>query len=213
MEAKIAGFGNVDLHWHVVDREIFNDLPTRRHLNTTIYLRLVMEDILPAGLDRVVFLDGDLVVEGDLAKLYDQDPEDAILMAVCDYGGTTIREELPIPGIEPTAKKSLPYFNAGVLLINLEGWREQRIGKIALDYVREFRPRYFDQDALNAVLVSKWRPLDLAWNAQVDELITPDAILHSAPWNGKFAGEDWNCFTTPTFSIMPGEESRGIRGG
>jgi lipopolysaccharide biosynthesis glycosyltransferase len=58
------------------------------------------------------------------------------------------------------------YFNAGVLLIDLNRWREERVGKAALRYLRRYRGRvaFLDQEALNAVLVGKWTPLDARWN-------------------------------------------------
>ena len=175
MEEKIAAFKNVDLHWHVIDRSAFSELPILRRINSTMYMRLLMDDILPMDLPRIIYLDGDLLVEGDLAELYQQEMGDAVLGAVCDYGGTTIREELPIPGVDPSVKKETPYFNSGVLLINMKPWREHRIGHAVLEYVRENRSivRFPDQDGLNAVLFGKWKLLDPTWNAQTDELIHP----------------------------------------
>jgi len=178
MERKIAAFGNVDLEWHVISRDPFSDLPILRRLNSTIYLRLLMDDILPMDLDRIVYLDGDLLVEGDLADLQREDFGDATLMAVCDYGGSIVRPELPLPGIDPAQRQNAPYFNSGVLVINMKPWRQDRVGRAVLDYVRQFKTivRFPDQDGLNAVLFGKWRQLDLAWNAQVDNLIDPTRL-------------------------------------
>jgi lipopolysaccharide biosynthesis glycosyltransferase len=175
MEDKIAALGNIDLHWHVIDRNAFTDLPVLRRINSTMYMRLLMDDILPIDMPRIIYVDGDVLIEGDLAELYQVDMGDAMLGAVCDFGGTYIREELPLPGIDPETKKKSPYFNSGVLLINMKPWREQKIGRAVIDYVKQNKSivRFPDQDGLNAVLFGKWKHLDLSWNAQTDELINP----------------------------------------
>jgi len=63
-------------------------------------------------------------------------------------------------------------------VINMKPWRHDGVGRAVLEYVRQFKPivRFPDQDGLNAVLFGKWRQLDLAWNAQVDNLINPTQL-------------------------------------
>jgi lipopolysaccharide biosynthesis glycosyltransferase len=178
LEKKIAGYGNVDLEWRHVNLNVFSHLPVLRRINSTMYIRLLMENVLPPELQRIIYLDGDLIVEGDLSEMWREDFRGAALLAVCDYGSATIRPELPIPGIDDSLRKNAPYFNSGVLLIDLNRWRSDRIGPAVLDYVDKFKPhvRFPDQDGLNAVLFGKWRSLDLSWNAQVDNLISPDQL-------------------------------------
>lgn len=175
MEASIRAQPNVELHWHTIDLKHFSNLPVLRRINSTMYIRLLMDDILPPDLERLVYLDGDMLVEADLSQLYQEDFGGATLMAVCDYGSSILRAELPVPGIDGEQRKGAPYFNSGVLLINMKPWREQRIGRAVLDYVSQYKSavKFPDQDGLNAVLFGKWKQLDLAWNAQVDNLINP----------------------------------------
>jgi lipopolysaccharide biosynthesis glycosyltransferase len=182
MEKKLGAFANVDLHWHTIDLEHFRDLPVLRRINSTMYIRLLMDDILPADLERLVYLDGDMLVESDLSQLYREDFAGATLMAVCDYGSSILRPELPVPGADAQQRKSAPYFNSGVLLINMKPWRDQRIGREVLDYVSKHKSevRFPDQDWLNAVLFGKWKQLDLAWNAQVDNLINTTQLGKTA---------------------------------
>ena len=183
LEKKIAGYGNIDLEWRSVSREVFNHLPVLKRINSTTYLRLLMEKVLPADLQRIIYLDGDLIVEGDLSKMWQEEFRGASVMAVYDFGSSTIRSELPIPGVDEASRKDAPYFNAGVLLIDLNRWRSDHVGQAVLNYIDEFKPlvRFLDQDGLNAILFGKWRLLDLSWNAQVDNLINPDQLGATGP--------------------------------
>ena len=62
--------------------------------------------------------------------------------------------------------REAPYFNAGVMVVNLALWRRDDIAGRALDYLHRFRRRvyFWDQEGLNAVLAGKWRELDAGWN-------------------------------------------------
>ena len=67
--------------------------------------------------------------------------------------------------------KDLPrvsdYFNAGVLLIDLERWRQQRITERAFEYLRQYpHSPCSDQDALNVACDRAWRQLEPRWNIQ-----------------------------------------------
>ena len=178
IERKIATLGNVDLEWRDLDLGAFSQLPTLGYLKSSIYLRLQMDEILPPDLKRIIYLDADLLVEGDLSELWQQDFGGATALAVYDYGGAVFRPNLPLPGVEKSRRKTAPYFNSGVLVIDLNRWRKDRVGQAAMEYIRRFKSlvEYPDQDALNAVLFGKWRPLDLTWNAQVDNLIHPEQM-------------------------------------
>jgi UDP-D-galactose:(glucosyl)LPS alpha-1,3-D-galactosyltransferase len=69
------------------------------------------------------------------------------------------RKELGMP-------EGSPYFNSGVMLMNLERWRADRLGERCLDLLAQY-PHYFshpDQDVLNYLARDAWLPLDPAWN-------------------------------------------------
>jgi len=178
IERKIATLGNVDLEWCDLDLGAFSQFPTLGYLKSSIYLRLRMDEFLPLNLERIIYLDADLLVQGDLSELWQQDFGSATVLAVYDYGGAVFPPKLPLPGVEKSQRKNAPYFNSGVMAIDLNRWRKDRVGPAAMQYIHRFKSlvEYPDQDALNAVLFGKWRPLDLAWNAQVDNLIHPEQM-------------------------------------
>ena len=62
--------------------------------------------------------------------------------------------------------RDAPYFNAGVFLMDTSAWRQQRIGPRAIEYLERYRDsiNLLDQDALNAVMGTRWKQLDYRWN-------------------------------------------------
>jgi lipopolysaccharide biosynthesis glycosyltransferase len=177
-EEKIASRDNVEVEWVKIDPAQLKDLPTAGHLLSSVYLRLLMGDLLPAELDRVIYLDVDMLVEGDLSELWREEFGQAIVLAVRNYSRSIMRSYLPLPGVHPAQRRRQRYFNSGVMLVNLNRWREEQIGHAALEYIREHRSaiQYGDQDGLNAVLFGKWEELDISWNAQVDKLLNPQQL-------------------------------------
>jgi lipopolysaccharide biosynthesis glycosyltransferase len=147
----------------------YRSLPLSRqsslgYISAAAYLRLFIPHLVPPEVRRLVYLDSDVVVFGDLSPLWDVPLDTAPFAAVPetflfgDRGG--------IPGAEPEHDPTAPYFNAGVLVMNLPVWRELRITERCLDYVRQYADqlRMADQDALNLVGYGRWAPLPRRWN-------------------------------------------------
>jgi lipopolysaccharide biosynthesis glycosyltransferase len=57
-----------------------------------------------------------------------------------------------------------PYFNAGVILVNVEAWRREMITERAMEYLTKHPAHFWDQSALNVVLHGKVLPLDERYN-------------------------------------------------
>ncbi|MHA4895126.1 glycosyltransferase family 8 protein [Pedobacter sp. PWIIR3] len=133
----------------------------------TTYLRLFGPGILPAELEKVIYLDVDVVVQDDISKFWNMPLNGKTVGAIqdiaktvdCVWGGLPNYKEL---GLEPETK----YFNAGVLLIDVKKWREENIAKQAINALIEHREhvQLGDQYALNVVFAKKWNELDPNWN-------------------------------------------------
>jgi lipopolysaccharide biosynthesis glycosyltransferase len=131
------------------------------------YLRLLIPQLLPA-VDRVIYLDSDLIVERDLSELWEAGFDDHAALAVPDYLYPCVSsvdwagDTYTTCGVAPGA----PYCNTGVLVMNLERWRQNDIGERALEYIRRFPQfiRWAEQDGINAVLGGEWGLLDDRWN-------------------------------------------------
>lgn len=132
-----------------------------QHVTLETYLRLMAVHVLPPEVERVLYLDADLVVVGDLAELWRTDLQDMALAAVPDPWGQFRKADLGIP---PHAA----YVNAGVTLMNLDYWRRHDVAErlVAFIEARGSGLMFHDQDAINAVLHDAIRPVDFRWNFQ-----------------------------------------------
>jgi lipopolysaccharide biosynthesis glycosyltransferase len=164
---SLAGGRPVRFHWHEVPDDALSTYPVRGHFVPMVYARVLAPDILPASIDRVLYLDADLLVLDDISKLWALPLQGNLIAAAQDMAvphasspmGLRRHEDL---GIEPGA----PYFNAGVYLADLAGWREARVTEQTLAYLDRYHDdvNLLDQDALNAVLHDRWQRLDVRWN-------------------------------------------------
>jgi lipopolysaccharide biosynthesis glycosyltransferase len=168
--------GRLDLRWREVSPNDLDGVHYPAFLTPATLFRLLMPELLPAA-ERVIYLDADTVVTGSLRPLWDIDLGDHLAAAVRDGGtpfaagplGTDWRKM----GLDPGA----PYFNAGLLVVALDAWREAAVGQRVLDVLRTSKPRWADQDALNVVLAGSWMELPRRWNVQ-----TPDVEARSLAW-------------------------------
>lgn len=106
------------------------------------YLPYILENV-----DKVLYLDGDIVVQDDLVELYSTDISEYFAAVVKDYHALTFKGDVwDRLGIEHRA-----YFNSGVMLLNLEKMRSEGISEKLVDYRLNGVNYYMDQDALNVV--------------------------------------------------------------
>ncbi|MCD9622794.1 glycosyltransferase family 8 protein [Rhabdothermincola salaria] len=147
-----------------------------RYLGRPSAWRLLMGSLLPPEVGRVIYLDADTMVRRSLSDLADVDLGGTTLAAVRDpvlpwFGapGAIAWDEL---GLDPAT----PYFNSGVLVIDLDRWRTDHVGERALDLVRRHRLSYGDQCGLNLTLDGAWTPLPPCWNVQAGHLGRRDTL-------------------------------------
>jgi lipopolysaccharide biosynthesis glycosyltransferase len=198
------------INWLLPNLELLADVPISGHLNFTTYLRLLIPDLLPAHIQKVIYLDSDLIVNANLGKLWDMSLDGVDLLAVQQTAVPFVSSAKGLSnyqalGIAPTSK----YFNAGVLVINLEKWRQEKLGSKVLRYIEQNKShiRFHDQDGLNAMLAGRWGELDPRWNQMPEvfqfnswqespysetvyqQVLTDPYIIHFAtaakPWNSR----------------------------
>jgi lipopolysaccharide biosynthesis glycosyltransferase len=171
----------------VEQRQQLAQLPLRDFYTHETYLNMLLAQILPDAVDRVLYLDADTIVLNDISELFAEDTQGKTIAAVRDSSQTTMIEHwAPV--------KAIPlYFNSGVMLINLQQWREREYTKRCIEFsVTHFdRLLFLDQCAMNLVLAGDVHCLPLAWNYFVSPLfpvkyeIEPK-VLHyigvSKPW-------------------------------
>lgn len=169
----------------------FQKSPISAHISIETYYRIILPNILSKNLNKVLYLDSDIIVNKNLADLWLVDIKSYALGAVFDHKVQTRKEELNIPN-------NFVYFNAGVLLINLDYWRKHNLSENLLKFIRNYPDKllYHDQDAINALLYDQVYLLNDKWNVQtasfeskeIDEKVLKNpAIIHftgaSKPWH------------------------------
>ncbi len=124
--------------------------------------RLFVADILPADVHKVLYLDCDIVVDCPIEELVGIDISDCPVAAVEDMwsGKDGVYERLGY-------SRQYGYFNSGVLMINLDWWREHKLSEAFTGFLNNHPNLPFvDQDILNGVLHREWHSLPLRWNVQ-----------------------------------------------
>lgn len=144
------------------DRNSLAGITTRGHFSIATYFRLLIARALPEAMHKVLYLDADMIVDGDVSALLDSDVTGRVLGACPDPVGRQL-----------TGNPA--YFNTGTLLINLQRWRELDIPAQALAYAVRHDPKFCDQDALNAVVPREAvLPLGLEYNCMVYDRLKPE---------------------------------------
>jgi lipopolysaccharide biosynthesis glycosyltransferase len=155
--------GSFSIHWVLVDLTHCQAYSTSRYISKITYARLAIPELLPRSVTKALYLDSDILVFGDLTALQESELSGAAIGAVLD------RLDAKLKAGETLWTKDIPsvrnYFNAGVLLIDLTRWREDRISERAFEYLRKHpRTPLSDQDALNVVCDRVWKQLEPRWN-------------------------------------------------
>lgn len=129
--------------------------------NLGTYARLLVPELLPQTLDRVLYLDADIAIIDTLDELYAADLANYPVAAVEDGNANVLRIEKERQGI---AFES--YFNAGVMLMNLQQWRNEDIASQAFAFIAANPQKLpqLDQSALNAILRGRNRLVEQTWN-------------------------------------------------
>jgi lipopolysaccharide biosynthesis glycosyltransferase len=114
-----------------------------------VYLKLLTSTLKP-DVDRLIYLDSDIVVLDDIAKLYNEDISGYMLGAVIDKPILKLQNtNFHKRGL--TFTKEYKYFNSGVLLIDAKKWRENNVQRKLFEIEKEYREYlvFPDQDILN----------------------------------------------------------------
>jgi lipopolysaccharide biosynthesis glycosyltransferase len=166
IEAGLDGSA-IDIVWYRYAKDPLARLPLWGRAVPGMYERVLAPDALPDTLERAIYLDADLLVLDAVDVLWQVDLGGLIIGAVQDAVIPRVSSPLGLRRYrELGCRAEDPYFNAGVLVIDLEAWKRQHIGQRALEYLERYERsvNLTDQDALNAVLHNRWKPLEDRWN-------------------------------------------------
>lgn len=163
---------------HVITED-YTDLHRTAQYSDAIYYRFQLPSLIDA--DRVIYVDSDTMVRRSLAELYRMDLRGHPVAAMTDFSLTYHMRNHAMPIIHNGRAVTVddymldvldfdltttPYFNSGVLLMDLAAWRRIRLVERCLAFCRAAGELNMpDQDALNQVLRGDYLPLDPRWNA------------------------------------------------
>ena len=166
-----ARFPNLSLAFQPFDISRYSHFRTDNHISHASYLRIFIPEILPESVEKVLYLDCDLVVRHDIAPLWQTELGDKVLAAARNPFFVR-HDDLEMPA-------GADYFNAGVLVMNLKRWRELDGTARLIRFIEAHHDHLWahDQDALNAVFCGEIRELAPHWNFQTAMLWSePDGL-------------------------------------
>jgi lipopolysaccharide biosynthesis glycosyltransferase len=185
--------GSASINWVTIDLKPFENFTTLSHISKITYARFLIPELFPDSVSKVLYLDADILVLDDLGPLWETDLEGFVLGAVLDRWDQRIKDNNP--GLERVPRVR-DYFNAGVLLVDLNRWRKERISEKALQYlVHHPHSLFSDQDALNVACDGLWKRLNSRWNFHdIDEKCISTFNPHERPPIVHFAAREkpWN---------------------
>lgn len=143
---------HADIHIITASLEKFEGLPLCSYVPAAAYLNFDLPDLIPHH-DKVLHLDGDVIIQRDLNGLYEMNISDYYAGVVKDIG--LIDNHLDIKN----------YFNNGVMLLNLKLMRENHVSTALLNTAKSGAGlKYMDQDCFNIVFDKKVKLLPIIYN-------------------------------------------------
>ncbi|MDY0148521.1 MAG: glycosyltransferase family 8 protein [Kiritimatiellia bacterium] len=156
-----------DIHFIPVGRDSFAGFRVDGHISAATYARLFLGRLLPTSIDRVIYLDGDLVTLADIRSLWETNLNRCSLAAVQDPVAGVVGRSVHMRHWDGwDVPQGTSIFNAGLMVIDLQEWRASHMFERAISTALEHpdRMKYWDQCALNYVIRGNYLELDPAWN-------------------------------------------------
>ena len=155
---------NAGFTYYPMEVALLENLAETDRISNVTYSWNLMPELIDPEVSKLLYLDGDMIVLGDIKPLWETDLNGNIIGAVDDIAAIKFKEfdRLHIP-------EKFGYFNTGTLLINRKEWVKDGFSRKLLSYAREYADilKFLDQDAGNGVLYNKRKALHPKWNQQV----------------------------------------------
>jgi len=147
------------LKFYTIDNSVLKDAPLSHHLTLSTYYRILLPRILDENIEKVLYLDSDLIVRHDINELWNVNVSSDYIVASREYIPQSHLNNIRM-------SENSKYFNAGILLINLRKWREEAISNALIEFIAKNPEKltFHDQDALNIYFENNWVELSKIWN-------------------------------------------------
>lgn len=188
-----------ELNTITIDKILFANVPKQKWLTEETYYRLIAFALMPENIERVLWLDGDIIVKGNIIDFYNQDFAGQYIVA-CSEDTKKHHKRLGL-------SEQHRYFNAGVVLYNMTAIRQDFMVQDIFDCIDKHKNHLdlLDQDILNVLFDSKTKYMNahiynnatLGFNIlgklKMREIHENAHVIHyigaMKPWNPK--GANW----------------------
>lgn len=228
LTSLIESYGSV-CRFYAVDGTVLKGVKFRenRPLTEAAYFRILMASVLDVTISKVLYLDADILVLGDITDLFSVELDGYALAATKDLAKLTDERRFQL-----SMSYDEEYFCSGMMLINLDYWRANDSEPQLIEFSKRERKVFnHDQDALNAVFHGNWFMLSPRWNRFFPDVYEKSffrnkeerrefeknpVIIHFSnyfkPWNDiKWMGKKWKKYRNYYYhylSLTPWPESR-----
>lgn len=170
LEMELSKIVPVKIEIHFVDNIVFAECLMWRGSYATYY-KLLINRYLSSEVKRILFIDVDTLAVKDIRELMNMDMQGKSVAAVPEKQVYTLASKNGETGYSFADCNS--YFNAGVLLVDLEKWRLKNAEEKSMNFLKEYVVHCAEQDALNAVFRDDVYYLPYKWNMKLPKSIHP----------------------------------------
>ncbi|MEH1334018.1 glycosyltransferase family 8 protein, partial [Proteus mirabilis] len=174
----------------------------KENLPISMYFRLIIPQVLHPFINKVLYLDADIICINKLSDIFSYNLKNKIAGVINHAYIDPYVSSLSLNNTEY-------YFNSGVMLINTEEWKSNKILEKFLIKINESNYKYPDQDVLNILLENKILYLDGKYNRFIENVRKNDntTLIHYTgtpkPWKAWYNNDD---FFYRYFIISPWKE-------
>jgi lipopolysaccharide biosynthesis glycosyltransferase len=195
-----------------IDANLFSAVKLARGFPLATAYNVLAPDFLLQDEHRAIYMDADMVVMEDLTSLWEMQLSTAVGAVLDAHIVWMASPSMWRPWKEEKVNPMTPYLNTGLMLIDLDRWREEKLTVRTLEYLERYTMPCVDQDALNFALNGAFDQLHPRYNSMPYHLlkmfryvdaVEPDerigeAIIHPAVvhFHRSFFGKPWTYFST-----------------
>lgn len=214
-ERKIAKWKqDVKIQFCQVDKSLFKDMSQNKRYRHEANLRLAMLEVLPINIERILWLDVDIIIKGNLVRFYNY-PNHGQYALVCKDMAPKVEKNDILKQLGMNVEKD--YFNSGVMLLYLNNLRKHASTHMFIEWMKNNpdKLRYPDQNVLNVFLENKvvWAKSEV-YNLQLlrvyddsSDLLKCAKIVHyntqKKPWNAEYDGLGCGLFWAYGITTLP----------
>lgn len=153
------------IQWIKTDTSMFSAFPDFFYNSKMTYARLLLPELLSEK--KIIYIDTDILFLKDISQLWNLSLNDHAALVAREVSIGEIQNDCPrweSLGFEPTS----PYFNAGLMVLNLDKFRAKNIHNETLKWLHNYPEAcdFHDQSALNVTLYGDFQLIDQKWNVQ-----------------------------------------------